>query len=535
MNISTALSARAREAPDRVAMHFPHGRTAAGKVAYASITYAELERDVATLARALPAIGIGKGVRAALMVRPGPEFFALMFALMRAGSIPVLIDPGIDKGALKACLAEAAPQAFIGIPVAHVARIVLGWGRGSIRTLVTVGRRWFWGGHRYADLLRDATVATEVAPTTAPDDLAAILFTSGSTGIPKGVEYKHRHFAAQVDMIRDAFGIEPGEIDLPTFPPFALFDPALGMTTVLPEMDFARPASADPVKLAQAIEQFGATMMFGSPALIDTFSRAHSRKFPTLKRVLSAGAPVRPDVVERMRKLLRDDAALWTPYGATECLPLAIVEGREILDVARARTAEGAGILVGRPVAPNLVRIIAIDDAPIETWRDDLVVPDGVVGEITVTGPTATEAYFRRDAATRLAKIRDGDRVVHRMGDLGWFDENGRLWYVGRKSHRVATLYTEQVEGIFNDHPRVARSALVGVAGRPVVCIEVAGGADWPRLEAELRELAQRHAITRAIENFLPHRGFPVDIRHNAKIGREKLAAWAADQMGIKP
>lgn len=546
-NISDALTDRAREAPDRIAMHYPCGRTADGRVAYCSIGYAALERDVAAMARALPRIGIGAGVRAALMVRPGPEFFVLMFALMRAGAVPVLIDPGIDRRALKQCLAEAQPAAFIGIPLAHLARIVLGWARGSLTTLVTVGRRWAWGGHRYADLLEDGRRETGGAERrTAPDDLAAILFTSGSTGIPKGVEYQHRHFAAQVETIRAAFGIAAGEIDLPTFPPFALFDPALGMTTVLPEMDFARPARADPVKLAQAIEDFGATMMFGSPALLETFSRwgvAHERRFPTLKRVLSAGAPVRPEVVECMRALLPGDATLWTPYGATECLPLAIVEGREILDHARSRTAAGAGILVGRPVAGNLVRVIAIDDAPIERWDEARPVPGGAVGEITVTGPTTTLAYFRRDAATRGAKIRDGDRIVHRMGDLGYFDLDGRLWYVGRKSHRVETaagpLFTEQVEGIFNTQPGVARSALVGVGARgaqmPVVCVELARGADRPRVEAGLRALAARHELTRAIEKFLVHRGFPVDIRHNAKIGREQLARWAAEQTGIKP
>jgi len=186
-------------------------------------------------------------------------------------------------------------------------------------------------------------------------------------------------------------------------------------------------------------------------------------------------------------------------------------------------------------------------DEAIDEWSDDLLVPTGTVGEITVEGPTTTKAYFRREGATRLAKIREGETIVHRMGDLGWFDAGGRLWYVGRKSHRVltetGTLYTEAVEGVFNAHPEVRRTALVGVGPkdrqRPVVCVELEAGMparEWPRIERELRALRTRADCTRDIATFLRHDGFPVDIRHNAKIGREKLADWATTQLrGVLP
>ena len=243
---------------------------------------------------------------------------------------------------------------------------------------------------------------------------------------------------------------------------------------------------------------------------------------------------------------------MWTPYGATECLPVAVIEGRE-LQATRAATEAGAGTCVGRPVAPNEVRIIRITDEPIGTWADELRVADGVVGEITVAGPSVTDLYFNREAQTRLAKIRepfpagDGEtgsegRVVHRMGDLGYFDEHGRLWFCGRKSHRVETregpLYTEQVEPVFNTHRQVRRTALVGVgalgAQQPVLCVELAPGIhsrEWQRIERELRALGASFAHTSRVERFLLHPKFPVDIRHNAKIGREKLAVWAAGRL----
>src|SRR5690606_10430055 len=281
------------------------------------------------------------------------------------------------------------------------ARRLLGWARGA-RVLVTTGRRALLAGVTLAQVEADGTGAGPQLADTAPDEVAAILFTSGSTGVPKGVVYRHRHFVAQVEMLREAFGIQPGSVNLPTFPPFALFDPALGTTSVIPDMDPTRPAKADPRKLHDAIRRFNVDMLFGSPALVAVLAH-HGEPLPTVRRVMSAGAPVPADTVARLRALLPDDAGFWTPYGATECLPLS---GRE-LQSTRAATENGAGTCVGRPVPPNEVRIIAITDAAIARWEDAEVLPEGQVGEITVAGPTTTDAYFNRDAQTRAAKITE--------------------------------------------------------------------------------------------------------------------------------
>ncbi|MEI4518351.1 MULTISPECIES: olefin beta-lactone synthetase [unclassified Stenotrophomonas] len=543
INIAARLPELARERPDQIAIRCP-GRPGPGGMARYDVTldYRTLDARSDAMAAGLAAYGIGRGVRAVVMVRPSPEFFLLMFALFKNGAVPVLVDPGIDKRALKQCLDEAQPEAFIGIGLAHVARLVLRWCPSATR-LVTVGRRWGWGGTTLNQL--EAQGARQPQPMAATDgeDVAAILFTSGSTGVPKGVVYRHRHFVGQVDLLRSAFGMEAGGVDLPTFPPFALFDPALGLTSVIPDMDPTRPAKADPRRLHDAIARFGVTQLFGSPALIRVLAD-HGQPLPGVRRVTSAGAPVPPDVVARIRRLLPDDAQFWTPYGATECLPVAVIEGRE-LESTRQATEAGAGTCVGRVVAPNEVRVIAIDDAPLPHWSQVREVAQGVVGEITVAGPTATDSYFNRPQATAAAKITetraDGStRVVHRMGDVGYFDADGRLWFCGRKTQRLETahgpLYTEQVEPVFNALDGIARTALVGVgpAGRqlPVLCYELQpGSADSPALQQRLRDEASAHAGTLRIERFLLHPGFPVDIRHNAKIGREKLAVWAATRM----
>lgn len=546
-NVAGALAEQARARPDAPAIHYPAG-VRNGRVQYRSASYARLDALSDRYARGLHEYGIERGARVALMVPPGLEFFALFFGLFKAGVVPVLIDPGIGLKPLKACLGEAQPEAFIGITRAQLARVLLRWSPDTIRHKVTVGPRLAWGGITLRGLARrGGAEGPPVLADTAPDDMAAILFTSGSTGIPKGVVYRHRHFMAQVDMLRDAFGIHPGEVDLATFPPFALFDPALGMTTVVPQMDPTRPAKADPRYLAQAIEDFGVTNLFGSPALLKVLGR-HARdrnlRFPTVQRVLSAGAAVPPETVAMMRDALGEGGAVHTPYGATECLPVASISSEELSEELQARTRAGEGTCVGRPVAPNHVAIMRLLDEAAEVLHPEDLLPQGQVGEIIVSGPTTTDRYWRREEQTRLAKTRDDDgRLWHRMGDIGYFDAEGRLWYCGRKSQRVITsagpLFADQVEAIFNDVAGVERTALVGVGidsssdlQEPVLCVE--RDASAPVNDEALRETllakAREHPSLGDLRRVLFHPGFPVDIRHNAKIGREALAAWATEQ-----
>jgi acyl-CoA synthetase (AMP-forming)/AMP-acid ligase II len=504
----------ARERPDQIAIRCPGRRGAGNGMAAYDVTldYRQLDARSDAMAAGLAGYGIGRGVRTVVMGRPSPEFCLVMVALFKLGAVPVLVDPGIDRRALKQCLDEAQPEAFIGIPLAHVARLVLRWAPSATR-LVTVGRRLGWGGTTLAALERAGANGGPMLAATDGEDMGS------------------------------AFGMEAGGVDLPTFPPFALFDPALGLTSVIPDMDPTRPAQADPARLHDAIQRFGVTQLFGSPALMRVLAK-HGRPLPTVTRVTSAGAPVPPDVVATIRSLLPADAQFWTPYGATECLPVAVVEGRE-LERTRAATEAGAGTCVGSVVEPNEVRIIAIDDAPLPDWSQVRVLATGEVGEITVAGPTATDSYFNRPQATAAAKIRetlaDGStRVVHRMGDVGYFDAQGRLWFCGRKTQRVETahgpLYTEQVEPVFNTVAGVARTALVGVgapgAQVPVLCVELQRGqSDSPALQEALRAHAAARVAEAGLQHFLVHPSFPVDIRHNAKIGREKLAVWASAEL----
>ncbi len=545
-NIASALTTMAQSMPDETAIYYPKSRSPEGTWHYDSMTYGELDSESTRLAAGLGEVGITAGTRAVLMVKPSMEFFALTFALFKAAIVPVMVDPGMGIKNLKTCLQEAQPQAFIGIPKAHVARILLGWGSETIEHKVTVGRRWFWGGFTLGQVREKGGAIDFQAPGVDPSDTAALLFTSGSTGVPKGAVYSHGNFSAQVDAIRASYDIAPGEIDLPTFPLFALFDPALGMTTVLPQMDFANPATVNPRNLVEPIKQFGITNMFGSPAVIERLGRYGEENevvLPSLKRVISAGAPVPSKTLKRVSAMLEGEAEIFTPYGATECLPVASMGSREILSTTAEKTDQGAGVCIGRPVEGMEVKIIEIVDEPIEEWSEELEIPQGQVGEFVVKGAQATHRYFNRDEATRGAKIKDGEEIRHRMGDLGYFDDEGRMWFCGRKSHRVelgdgTTMFTIQCEGVFNTHPEVFRTALVGVkkAGEviPVLCVELeeeSQGTPRQKIREELAEIGARFEHVSGINTFFFHSGFPVDVRHNSKIFREELTEWAKSRL----
>jgi olefin beta-lactone synthetase len=544
VNVATHLRDMARLQPYKRAVVCPCGRDHEGRVAYTHLTFRQLDIESDCIAKGLEGIGIRRGVRTILMVKPSLDFFALVFALFKVGAVPVVVDPGMGVGRMLSCLRESRAQALIGIPPAHVLRTLAPHYFKHVKTPVTVGARWFWGGATLRQVRTRQWTPYRIADTRS-DEIAAILFTTGSTGPAKGVYYTHGVFDAQVEAIRTQFGITIDEIDLPTFPLFALFDPALGMTAIIPDMDPTKPAQVNPERIIEAIVNHGVTNMFASPALLNRvgrFGKEQGLKMPTLKRIISAGAPVTPANIEQFSAMLVGDAQVHSGYGATEAMPVSTFNSDAILNETRKLSEQGFGMCVGHPITGTEVRIIRITDTPIAIWHDDLMVPDGETGEIIVKGHQVTRGYFERPRDDAVSKIIDGHSFWHRMGDLGWMDKKGRVWFCGRKNHRVVTkdktLFTIPCEAIFNNHPLVFRSALVGIGPEgeklPVICIELEADdtpKDESKIKQDLLKLAGESPITENIDTILFHRAFPVDIRHNSKIFREKLAVWAEKQV----
>jgi olefin beta-lactone synthetase len=544
-NISLSLQRTAERYPFKRAVVYPDGRDKSGRVLYSQITLSQLDELSDSLAFGLESIGIIRGTRTILMITPGMEFFITMFAMFKVGAVPVVVDPGMGIERMLQCLEQGRPKAFIGIEKAHLLRTLKPRYFKTVKHWVTVGKRWFWGGHTLDQLMLSHREKFPKAQTTR-DETAAIVFTTGSTGPAKGVVYTHGNFDAQIRQIQAHFQIEPDEIDLPTFPLFALFDPALGMTAVIPDMDPTKPARVNPMNIIEAIENHGVTNMFASPALLNRvgkYGKDNHIKLPSLRRVVSAGAPVSPANIEQFSTMLSEKTQIHTPYGATEAVPIISIGSHEILSETKRLSEQGFGMCIGRPIENTRILLLKIMDDPITQLQDTLVVPENQVGEITVQADLVTEQYFNNREADLLAKIPDPTGTVwHRMGDLGWQDSKGRIWFCGRKNHRVntgkETLFTIPVEAIFNNHEKVFRSALTGVGPKthqiPVIFIEPNTKiGDKRAFIQELLTLAKSTPLTAGIEHIFIERSFPVDIRHNSKIFREKLAVKAKEMLKL--
>ena len=533
-NIAARLAQWADQKPESVALiEMRSGRQR---------TFKELEQESSRLASGLIQFGMKSGERVLLMVPYGIDFVTLTFAMFKAGLIPVLIDPGLGKKNVLKCIKQVQPHGMIAIPLAHAIKRIFPGTFKSIQHNVTVGTRWFWGGASLNKLLDSGKTDFKMA-SMEKEHPAAILFTSGSTGPAKGVLFSHGIFNHQVKILQEQFDIQPDETDLPTFPLFGLFSSGLGMTSIIPDMDSTKPAHVDPKNIIVPIQNFKISSSFGSPALWDTVSQYcldQNIQLPTLKRIIMAGGPVSGDLLARFETIIDKSCKIYTPYGATEVLPVSLIDRREILDETWSLSNQGKGTCVGHPIPGVEIKIIEISDQPILKWQDVTESGTNIVGEIAVKAEWATRTYFNRQDLTQLAKIEDGNSFWHRMGDLGRLDEKNRLWFYGRKNQRVVTefetLYTIPCEAIFNQHPDVKRSALVGTGykTKPVIIIEpverIKSQAARQKFTAELLERGAKSSLTQSITKVLFHEEFPVDVRHNAKIFREKLSLWAENQ-----
>lgn len=548
-DVSSHLAERARRSPGATAIIEPAGS------GWRATSFAELEAHCEAIARGLCGIGLGPGERAALLIPPGSEFVATVFALFRLGAVPVLADPGMGASALARCIGRSKARALIGTPAAHLFRALHARETSSITLSITAGRRRLPGLPSLETLA--ARSKGPLPPSSRdPGAEAAVLFTSGSTGPAKGVVYAHANFEAQIASLRALHGFEEGEVDLACFPLFALFAPAFGMACAFPRLDASRPGKCDPAEIVRAARETSATTTFGSPAIwrrVVPWAAARGERLPALRRALVAGAPVAPDLVDGLRAVLAAGGEVHTPYGQTEALPLASISGTEILE-RRSRIEGGHGICVGKAVPGIELAIVLVTDDPLPRWSRDLVLPPGApseIGEICASGPVVTRSYADDPLATAAAKIDDGGRLWHRTGDLGYFDGDGRLWFCGRKSHRLETgdglVPPVPTENVLNRHPRVARTALVGLGRRgseqAAIVVEPVAGA-MPRgrgsrseFASELKELLRSRRADSpprapaSVGPVLFKRTFPVDARHNAKIRSEELKRWAEKKL----
>lgn len=514
-----------------------------------TISWRLLARRVDEVAAGLLDVGVRPGDRVSLLVTPGADLTAALYASVRIGAVVVVADAGLGLRGLTRAVRGARPDWVIGaLPGLGAAR-ALGWpGRriatlalpavaraalGVEHTLVEVARR---GARRLA-----AGAALPVAP--APDAPAAVLFTSGSTGPAKGVVYTHGQLAAVRDVLAAQYDVGVGTGLVAGFAPFALLGPALGARSVAPDMDVTAPRTLTARAVADAVAAADATVVFLSPAalanVVATSSALTARDRDALGGVrlfLSAGAPVSASLLNAATALM-PNASAHTPYGMTEGLLMTDVD----LDGVRAAATDGVdeqGICVGVPATGVRVRIAPLDDdgAPTGAPTDAA----GVTGEVVVAAPHVRDHYDRLWRTDRVSRAGVDDPRGHRTGDVGHLDAEGRLWIEGRLQHVVTTA--EGVVTPVGPEQRIERVAgvgRVGIAGtgprgtqQVVAVVETVPAARRPGLAPAALADAVRAAAGVPVAAVLVVPVLPTDVRHNSKVDRARLSRWATTVLG---
>lgn len=535
MNITQLVYQNAIRFPQKKAVVAPVSYDACGRICYSHYTYEQFVSESKNLSSRLQELKINKGSKVLLFVKPSLEFSLLVFSLFSIGAIPILIDPGIGRKNLLAAIKKVKPSVLIGEPIVHWFKKFFPGSFSTVELSITTKKASFLTSRVSLTQILKKGVQFPVSQPLSEieaNQTAAIVYTSGATGAPKGVVYTHGMFFQQVQLLRKVLPRFEEEVDLSCFPLFSLFAIAMGMTSVIPWLDAAKPASADPKLLLRHIQDQGVSLGTGSPAIWQRLANHcidNKVEIPGLRAVMMFGAPVSLKLHEQLSKVL-PNGTTYTPYGATECLPVSWISGEDILEKYAERMRSGEGTCVGLSVPETSIRIL--DDC------EEL--PPFEVGEIVVSGLQATEEYFEDEGASKKSKIYEEGRFWHRMGDLGYKDNEGLLWFCGRKVHKVQalkeTFYPINCEAIFNHHPLVKRSALIrlseGNSSRPAIVIERAdkktdlSEKEKNFLRSGLLALARAFEHTKTIDTFFLYKEFPVDCRHNIKIDRIFLSNY---------
>ena len=536
-NIATHLSRASKNSPDQLAI------ISAKKGAFDPRSFKELHQDVKDCAAYLQFHGISKGDHVLLGVKPGFQLILISFSLFFLGAIPIIIDPGMGLKAFLKCIKNTQPSALIGVSLMHLI------GKFFPKSFKSIEKKILIRSERFLDEIKPKT--GRLIPslvTTIEEDLAAIVFTSGSTGTPKGVSYTHRVFNSQIHHLKKNFGIQPGEKDLATLPIFALFNPALGVTSVIPNMNPRKPSLADGKNLVQTILEYNITTAFASPVIgkkIYDACKPENLTLPKVKRFFLAGAPSHPTLVKNLSNIISKGTVI-LPYGATEALPISATDHHEVKILAK-DIAQGNGSCLGKPLSGNVVRIMPITHSPFESGSNcPKGLEQGEVGEICISGSIVSKEYFKMPGATVDSKFHDGKFNFHRMGDLGYFDSQGFLRFLGRKVERILTQYgpleTERCEPIINGIKEVSRSALIGIGlgqiKEPCIVVELVKNtkkSEYKSIKKEIFSSLKNRFPEHSFPYIIFEKSLPVDSRHNAKIHRLSLSKKWSKKVLKKP
>jgi acyl-CoA synthetase (AMP-forming)/AMP-acid ligase II len=484
-----------------------------------SITFGQLNERAAQAAALLNHYGVRPGNAVLIVHSMGIELYVALAAIFRLGAIAMFIDPSADPRIIDNCCKLQRPVAYFSGLLGQLLRLRYAALRNitlNFSTARAVPGTIAWDSAAAFKPHRDLFAAS-------PQTGALLTFTSGSTGAPKGALRSHGVLLAQLKALRETMQLTPGDVDLTTLPIVLLANLACGVTSIISDVDLRHPARVDGARVyADAVSQHVASAT-ASPAFFERlvgYSKKTSRTLPEMRKLFCGGAPVFPRLLDALRKTMprTDPCAV---YGSTEAEPIAHVAVSEFSPSDREAMRSGAGLLAGKPVAAVRLRIVrnqwGMPIAPLseaELGQMSMAVRDP--GEIVVSGDHVLPGYLggRGDEET---KFKVDGAVWHRTGDLGYLDERGRVWLLGRCGARIddarGTLYPFSVECAASNVAGIERSALVSAHGKRILAVEIHGTNREPA-ERDLRDMLGWAHIDEI--RFLKR--IPVDRRHNAKV-----------------
>ena len=539
MNFADKISRVSERFGEKVALVAPLKLDRKGAYTYENYTFSQLEARINKFAGALKEAGVRRGDKALLFVGPCLDFSALTFALFKIGASPVFIHPGMERASFLEAIKSCAPRVLIGSPkIFLLKRIFPSW-FDSVELEFFYSKqssRSFLGALPLNKLAQDQPKIF-ASEAMEKNDLAAILFTSGSVGPAKRVAYTHDTLIQQTKALQEEFGLSEDDVAVPAFSLFSLFTLSMGVKTCIPDIDPKWPKKVAPKKLYKIMLDHRPSFVVGSPAILNSLGEYCAQEkltLPGLKYMVMFGAPVSIALHDLFSSVLVEGDT-YSLYGATESLPVSNAAGSLVLSEMKDKVLRGDGLYVGKALKRVRVRVIrpiegVIDEADMAQDMDPLV-----VGEIIVSSPSTAHSYCDLADELKSPKFIDRDGTSwHRMGDMGYLDEEGGLWFCGRKAHALfhenKPYYSVQVEAIFNQHPLVRKSALIQKNGAPAIALERFDARTSLRkyeclsFLRELRELASQYEHTEGIGQYLLAKEFPVDMRYNLKIDRMKLA-----------
>ena len=552
-NILDKLSSTSDAFPDKIAFAFIRK---GNKKKTDSISFRELDQKSDRAARYLSNRGFKDGLVTLVLARPSTEFVVLMYAMLKTGAVPLLL-PSIKirkrsgRAQLRKILNRARPEGVIGSGALLAIRRILRLGPRKLRTINVRNLKKFYSNSNNGS---GFTSKKEIDWTDVP---AFVRYTTGSTGPPKGVIYSHGMLHSLLRTL-ESEGITSDDVFFGRSGTL-IIHPLIGISSV---SIMAKPRHIRGQEIVETVSTWGATAAFLSPPsaihlanYLESHAESHNQSpamLESLTRIYVGGETISAGFVSTIESHLSEERSprggFRLVYGATEGFPLCQAHASTIIET-HPKTESGMGFCLGEPVDGIMIRILSFEDY--NEQFDPSIASEvsgygpGSIGEISAMGPAVYSSLIGQDEIefggpkTTARDSLDGTNW-HRTGDLGYLDQHGRVWIVGRKAHRVRskngyTLHTKQIEEIFN-HSLGIRTALVEGPDNhwPVILVEK-DNAPWNETKKRLKEEAKRACGLLGYDGeltFLQYGGvFPVDSGHEAKIEREKLSNWAKHRL----